>query len=260
MKKQITRSIQQHYKVGVEKKISTKKIEYHVEAVQTINVFFKFSCYFCVCLTFIYVYTCQKSLIFLFSNLKLIDKFMSFQIDYKNEVLYGVLQRMAPSIGNSQPILREYWICNIDPKISPQIIKLIKSKFQETTDDLKHLKRMRKENINGKNILKVIICPVEGEYSNDDIINLIKETTQLENITLEKKEIPMNKPFDKEINNEWSQKFWPLLWKGNPLVQDLNEIYKKIDIQKVHKYMNQVFELSGDTVSNGIFHFCIIIQ
>lgn len=180
---------------------------------------------------------------------------MSFHIDYQNEVLYGALQRMAHSIGNSEPILKEYWICNIDPKKSPKIITLIKSKFQNTTDELKHLKRMRKENIDGKNILKVIVCPVEGEYSENDAINLIEEATQEKDIKLEKKQIPMNKPLDKETNNEWSQKFWPLLWKGNPLVQELNEIYKRIDIQKVHKYMNQVFELSRETVSNLSFCF-----
>lgn len=176
---------------------------------------------------------------------------MTFQIDYKNEILYGVLQRMAPSLEDVKPILREYWVCVIDPKNSSKVLGLIKSNFQYTVDSLQHLKRIYKAVANGKTVLKVILCPVESEeyqHTRDTLSNMLKETTQQEDIMLEKAWIPMNKPFDKEVNIKWSKEYWPLLWKGNPSVQVLDEIYKNIDINTVHKYMKKVVELSKQQV------------
>ncbi|KAG0680326.1 tRNA-specific adenosine deaminase subunit tad3 [Pichia californica] len=169
---------------------------------------------------------------------------MSFQIDYQREVLYGVLQRISPSISKIKPNLKEYWICSIDPKNSKKVLSLIKSRFQRTTDELRHLKRVCKENEDGNIVLSILLCPVDGDYTENEISDLLKDVTQQNDVKITKKCIPMNKPFDKEINLEWSKKFWPLLWKGNPLVQDLNEIYKNMNIQKVQSYMDQVTKLS----------------
>lgn len=179
---------------------------------------------------------------------------MSLQIDYQNEILYGVLGRMAPSAGEVKPILEEYWVCGIDPKKTPKILELIKTQFQYTTENLRHLKRMYKSTDKfGNTSLKVIICPVESnqnQYSSDELMKILKETTKQDDIILEKREIPINKPFDKETNMKWSKDYWPLLWKGNPLVQDLNEIYKNIDIDKIHHYMDKIVQLSKDCDSN----------
>lgn len=187
---------------------------------------------------------------------------MTLQIDYKNEVLYGLLQRMAPSVGDISPILQEYWVCSIDPKNSPKLLGLIKSQFQHTVDGLQHLKRIHKENDGkGNLVLKVLLCPVQSkEFSitKEALLSMLIGATHQDNITLEVKSIPMNKPLDKETNIKWSKEYWPLLWKGNPVVQDLNEIYKGLDINKISKYMKRIAELSKQQVCNNynknIFH------
>jgi tRNA-specific adenosine deaminase 3 len=172
---------------------------------------------------------------------------MNTEIDYKNEIFYGSLQRMSPSVADIQPNLKEYWICSIDPKNTPKLLTLLKSKFEFTSETLRHLKRMQKIKLNDKFVLKVIICPCDSDfetYTHDDLSNLIKTFLNQEDIKLEKKYIPMNKPFDKEINQEWSDKYWPLLWKGNPIIQELNEINRTINIKKIRKYVNILANLS----------------
>ena len=177
---------------------------------------------------------------------------MTLQIDYRNEILYGLLQRMAPSVGDINPILQEYWVCSIDPKNSPKVLGLIKSQFQHTVDSLQHLKRIYKEDDGkGKLVLKVLLCPVqpkENPFTKEALLSILTSATHQDNIGLEIKSIPMNKPSDKDINIKWSKEYWPLLWKGNPLVQDLNEIYKGIDINMINKYMKKVTEISKQQV------------
>lgn len=163
-------------------------------------------------------------------------------IDYKKQILYGGLQRMAPTTGNVVPVLKEYWVACINPKESAHILKLNKEKFQYTTEALKHLKRMKKL----EDKLYVLICPVD-DVSYTWLLDTLEEV--LNDVSLEKIKIPMNKPFDKEINHMWSEQYWPLLWKGNPLVQDLNEIYKQLDITKITKYMLMLVELSKNPKS-----------
>lgn len=174
--------------------------------------------------------------------------FMNGNIDYKKERFYGVLQRISPSVVDVQPNLEEYWICSINPKNTPKLMTLLKNKFQYTNDNLKHLKRMQKIKYGDRFVLKVIICPVESNlsvFTYDQLSSLLKTTLNQDDIKVEKTLIPMHTPFDKETNQEWSEKYWPLLWKGNPIVQELNEISRNINIEKIRKYMNLITELSS---------------
>lgn len=178
---------------------------------------------------------------------------MGPNIDYKLGILYDVLERQAPEIDNEEPLLKQYWVCEIDPKESCKLLSLIKSRFQYTSEELKNLKRMYKiKNANGDDVLRVLVCPVEDDsdenYTVANLQNILREKL-LNRFTITKHSIPINKPFDKEHNQLWSEKYWPLLWKGNPLIQELNELYKSIDIKKIQKYMKLVGELS--TVCNS---------
>lgn len=218
--------------------LKQEKEQKHVEAVLIfpfLSVFFFLwgMCHFLL----------QKGEIGVFPN----DTWVIMDIDYKNEILYGRLQRMAPRSAEIGPALKDYWVVSIDPKNSPKILNLIKTQFQYTSESLRHLKRMFKvKDQQGSDKLKVLICPVEDSYTTFDELKLLLETTlqQETDVPIEKCKIPMNKPLDKEMNIQWTNMYWPLLWKGNPLIQDLNEIYKQIDISKVDKYMKLVADLS----------------
>lgn len=180
-------------------------------------------------------------------------------IDYQNEVLYGVLQRMAPSVGEMQPVLQSYWTCEINPRDSGKLLALIKERFQYTSESLKHLKRMKKvQKASGEVVLQVLVCPAgDQEYpvTQSELVDLIKDRLDHPATRLQVQQIPLNKPLDKDVNQLWSEKYWPLLWKGNPKVQELNEIYKNIDIAKVRKYIKEIAGLSHATVGI-LFFFC----
>ena len=173
------------------------------------------------------------------------------EINYSEQILYGKLQRMAPHIGEIKPILTPYWVCIIDPQLTPKLLDLVKKDFAHTSDQLKHLKRMQKiRSEDGKAKLKAVICAVNDDETNmafDELHRKIIECLGKDSkATLEKVNIPMNKPFDKDINLEWSQRYWPLLWKGNPLLQELKELHKALDFEKVQKYINHLADLSTD--------------
>lgn len=175
---------------------------------------------------------------------------MNANIDYKKEIFHGILQRMSPSVADVEPNLEEYWICSIHPKNTPKLMGLLKEKFHYTNERLKNLKRVQKIKHNDEVVLNFIICPVASEFeifTYDELFRIIKSTLNQDDIKLEKRLIPMNKPFDSEVNQEWSEKYWPLLWKGNPIVQELKEINRTINIEKIRKYMNLITELSNES-------------
>ncbi|GME86548.1 unnamed protein product [Ambrosiozyma monospora] len=57
----------------------------------------------------------------------------------------------------------------------------------------------------------------------------------------------MNKPLDKEVNVEWSNKYWPLVWKGNPMVQELHESFKQFDKEENMKFIKYIVQKSRET-------------
>lgn len=177
---------------------------------------------------------------------------MEHTVDYKKGILHGCLQRQAPSIDNVDPILVDYWVCEINPKDSPKLLALLKSHFHHTSESLKHLKRMYKvKSEEGIDKLRVILCPVVDaqEYHLDEheLQNMISEIP-LNKFDLVRHQIPRNKPFDKDVNQMWSKIYWPLLWKGNPLIQELNEINRNLNVDKIKKYMEMIVKES----SNGV--------
>lgn len=173
---------------------------------------------------------------------------MTFDINYEKEIFYGKLQRMALRRDANEISLDEYWCCNFDPKLSPIILRLIKSELQYTSEPLKHLKRMYKVERNGKTLLRALLCPVirTGDESNDtnfaEVFALVKLVLPSNSFKIEKVEVPMNKPTSKELNEKVSKLYWPVIWKGDPRLQELKEIYKRMDINKVEKYVGLLIE------------------
>lgn len=175
---------------------------------------------------------------------------MSGNVDYKTGIFYRKLQRIYHDAGDIRPILKDYWICLISPKLSPKILTLIKTQFQYTSDDLRHLKRMYKTtDTSGNHLLNIIIAPLEFNdniNSYDSIHATINEKLIDEKFVLEKKQIPMNKPLDKNINDEWSKQYWPIVWKGNPMIQDMNELSKTINMSETYAHIDKLVQLSKE--------------
>lgn len=167
-------------------------------------------------------------------------------IDYDSQIFHKKFERQAITQAVSKPIFTTYWVCSIDPKLSAKLMVLIKTEYQYTSDSLRHLKRVKKiGDLNGSIKLKIIICPKE-DISKDQLVNQLSQKIEGE-IQIEEVLIPMNNPIDKETNMLWSNTYWPFVWKGNPLIQDLNELYNGFSLENVNKYMNMVLEKSKET-------------
>lgn len=166
-------------------------------------------------------------------------------IDYDEQIFHSNFERQAITEAVTKPMFTKYWVCSIDPRQSSNLMAFIKSNFHYTADSLRHLKRVKKMDIDGSIKLKIIICSVEDISKEDlyqQILKIIKGS-----IHLEEANIPMNNPMDKETNILWSNKYWPFVWKGNPLIQDLNELYSRFKLEEVNKYMNKVLKMSKET-------------
>lgn len=184
---------------------------------------------------------------------------MNPDIDYQEGIFFEVLERQFHQSASYEPVLLNYWVCEIIPHETPKILKLIKNEFNSTSEQVKHLKRMQKtKNSNDETMLKVLLCPESTKeeetmggrtYSVTILQNLLKQYG-LSEFTITKHKIPINKPIDKDTNILWSEKYWPILWKGNPVFQELDEIYKNIQFEKVQKYVQMVTELSSSNKFN----------
>ncbi|GME89670.1 unnamed protein product [Ambrosiozyma monospora] len=128
-------------------------------------------------------------------------------IDYDKLIFYNKFQRIQPKESVNTPVLKPFWITTIDPKQSSQVMSLVKGEFGYTSETLKHLKRFQKlqDEVTHKVVLRVVICAFE-DISYTDLRKKLADTLKVDvdAVVLDKLEIPMNKPLDKEVNVEWS--------------------------------------------------------
>ncbi|KAH3669795.1 hypothetical protein OGATHE_002607 [Ogataea polymorpha] len=165
---------------------------------------------------------------------------MSYDIDYETFTFYKKYRRIQVQ-DSTEPFLVDHWIVYIEPKESSLINSIIKSEFKESANSLRHLKRFLKAKKNDRDLLKVLICACD-QINQEELEKIL--FGPLKRSRIEKVKAPLNKPFDKELNAEWSAKYWPIVWKGNPMIQELNESYKQFCEQKVHGYLKLISDLS----------------
>lgn len=170
-------------------------------------------------------------------------------IDYDTQTFYGKLERQAPLQVGYDPIFKTYWTAEIEAKDSAKLMSFIKQEFYYTGELLKHIKRIKKsQSGKGSVCLEVVICP-ESDTTESGLIDQLKNIgidNENYQVKTRLREIPMNKPFEKVVNDIWSHKYWPLVWKGNPQIQDLNELIKRINKPTCDKYMEMIVKLSKE--------------
>ncbi|KAH3666141.1 hypothetical protein OGAPHI_004330 [Ogataea philodendri] len=165
---------------------------------------------------------------------------MDYDIDYERFVFHGEFQRVQPQT-SVEPLLVDHWVVWVLPKQSPVVNNIIKNEFKDTAASLRHLKRFVKTQSEEKDWLRVLLCSCEL-ISKTDLENIL--FGPLEKNTIERVKIPLNKPFDKDLNTQWSSKYWPIVWKGNPMIQELNETYKRFDKTKITNYLRTISNMA----------------
>lgn len=155
-------------------------------------------------------------------------------VDLENGIIHGVLKQVKYSPINStdpkKAILTNVWCCDISPTQSKALITFIREFITPNeTLPLVHVKRFNKvveNNPSEKPIskLRTILCSSELFQNETEIINLLKEhgsDLDITSFNFYQKQIPRYPATTKEISQEWTSRYWPMSWKGNPNHQAL---------------------------------------
>lgn len=169
-----------------------------------------------------------------------------YRINYDECSFYGEFKRIQPNEKIKRPHLIEFWSVSLNPRYTSEILKLIKQKFNHG-DYIKQIKRIKKVMDDGKNFhLEILICPTQHVERNQ-LVEMLKDWLRIPSdfkLTLKIVLVPVNKPYNKDLCTAWSQTYWPLVWKGNPMVQEMRESFKRFKRSAVKKYLDAVCELS----------------
>lgn len=105
------------------------------------------------------------------------------------------------------------------------------------------MKRIRKKLDEPKKLI-VIVCSCELFKNGSEVTSLLKDSganfSQLNDCTV----IPRQGAPTKELMMQWSEKYWPLTWCGNPNDQILNDYI--FDMSFIRKMLEKITQLSRE--------------
>lgn len=162
------------------------------------------------------------------------------KIDFKRCVVEDRLLQVRPVIRSDEPELCNVWTIEVEPRNSKNFIELVRNSTREEDPiSLQHIKRIKKVVKDGaeKPILQCILCTTEFSNNKDEIAQLL--TFPYENLTNEVK-VPREGPYEKEKVKEWSERYWPLVWNGDPNDQILNDSVFVMD--DINYYLKMITE------------------
>lgn len=152
-------------------------------------------------------------------------------IDFENGIVHGKLLQIRNSAKgwteSGDPILKPVWCCNIPASLSKPFLMFIREFITPfDPNSFHHVKRFEKIDTHSKQvILKAIVCSHEFMNDENQLQSYMKanlEQNELtRNLSLYSAMLPSLQPQTKEIAQEWSEKYWPTSWKGNPYHQEL---------------------------------------
>lgn len=177
-------------------------------------------------------------------------------VDLENGTLCGVLRQIRYDINNidlDNPPLIGVWSCEISPSSTKKILSFIKEFITPYDPHLfVHIKRLQKvEHINNSSEpkLKCILCSEDFVPSEEKLRNLIDLNLDFryDFINVQKVYIPKDAPPTKEVGIDWSSKYWPMAWKGNPNHQFLKSVVIDINEEKrmIQKVLSEIEKPKG---------------
>lgn len=137
------------------------------------------------------------------------------------------------------------WGISIDPRDSKHVVNFIKDNIQDNDPmSFLHMKRFKKDSDHER--LSVIICSYDYIDNQEDFDQIMAKANFKYEQILNKIQIPRSGPSTRVLSLEWSKKYWPLVWRGNPNDQILNGYI--IDIKTINMYLNEI-----TTIAQNIF-------
>lgn len=152
-------------------------------------------------------------------------------IDFENGIVHGKLQQIRHSFDLDKnprdPVLTKAWCCDIPASYSKPLLLFIRE-FITPFDEISftHIKRFDKINKElERTILRTVVCSQTFIDQSSTLEEYFKQNTNESelsaNIKFYATELPAQNPTTKEIAQDWSSKYWPMSWKGNPYHQEL---------------------------------------
>ncbi|ODV75774.1 Tad3p [Cyberlindnera jadinii NRRL Y-1542] len=146
------------------------------------------------------------------------------RIDYIHCTVDDKLLQISNKRTSSELSLVDVWSIKIQPHDSPKVLGLIRDMSNDDPHPLQHVKRLQKLE---DGLLTVILCSVDLA-SREEVVSLLGEKG-LGIETIEVRQVPAHCPPTKDMALEWGKLYWPLVWKGNPNDQILNEMVFNFD-------------------------------
>jgi tRNA-specific adenosine deaminase 3 len=141
------------------------------------------------------------------------------KIDYEQGIIEDRLLQIRNRKISSELSLVGAWSIKIKPQESPKVLGVIREMSSADPIPLQHVKRLQKLD---DSELTVILCST-FHIDRDALVSKL-EAIGVEYSTLEIRQVPRQCPPTKDLALEWGRLYWPLVWKGNPNDQVLNEM------------------------------------
>ncbi|CAN3504118.1 tRNA-specific adenosine deaminase subunit Tad3p [Diutina catenulata] len=150
------------------------------------------------------------------------------EANYETGIVYNLLQQVRWEEANTatrSPSVESIWIVEVKPQQSPLLLSLVKNLKEPR--ELGHLKRFCK---GSEGRLRAVVCSEDLFETRDSLCAFInQEVPELDFSSPVLIEVPDIAPFTREICDEWSATYWPMVWKGNPNHQFLSGV--RFDIE-----------------------------
>ncbi|QLQ80464.1 hypothetical protein HG537_0D04640 [Torulaspora globosa] len=171
------------------------------------------------------------------------------KIDYKKCIIEDRLLQIRSKQNLNEPDLARVWTIEIEAKSSKPIIDFIRRRLQP--DDpltFTHIKRIRKKARDSKKLV-IIVCSYDLFNSRSSVCSVLAESNVFFENLSDESEIPRQGAPTKELMLEWSRKYWPLTWCGNPNDQILNDY--TFDMNHINKMLGSISNLAQLEADKG---------
>ncbi|ODQ77739.1 hypothetical protein BABINDRAFT_169042 [Babjeviella inositovora NRRL Y-12698] len=151
------------------------------------------------------------------------------KIDEDECTIDGTFKQIKGSNNTSDSVLEltDVWSCLVNPRDSKTVLSDIKENINVSEDvDLHHLKRVQKTThpTTHDQILQVVICGSQLFSDPSEIVARVFKKSGDNVSCFQLVKVPLHPPSTREIMLEWSERYWPLVWKGNPNNQYLASV------------------------------------
>lgn len=169
-------------------------------------------------------------------------------IDYAKGIIAGSLVQVRNETDVNIPRLVHVWTIDVKAEDSKLFVDFVRQKVQtEDPVTFQHIKRIKKSENQG--YLNVIVCSLQmiADRANFSIF-MEQAPFNFENVS-EQSVVPMFGPPTKELSLVWSELYWPLVWRGNPNDQILNDYV--FDMSLIRKLLQKICDKSFEESKSG---------